>query len=464
MEHTDRRKLLLAALGGGALTVAAVEGAKAQAPRTVDRDPRPVRPLTLRQPEPTEASREISLWTDAKATLASRTDWISTFDASLEESAFDELSKIKIAETTKLTHNARLVEPLLGEIASLVDRCLAYRRESSDLEIAGVAASASKLAFDGLKEVEEKLVSIDPGRTVAEILSANYQPAIDMLNQSPEQVGKGFAIQLAAQLAANRKVGSVLEERVQLALTRFKFSQDLERQLLGRHDVPGNAHNFKERFERLRTLYETDITSAYRRAFAAAAGLDAIFEYKVAPPEPSKLNFVDELVVWTRRAMRAVTLLSEREIEFTRVVPTAVPEQPGPFNIDLTPSFAGFKSPRVRAIGASFNADGDVQAGLGLVLVKTETKTGPRVVIPIPAVKQYSNSRDPVMIDGAAVYNVDPRGSWTARLSKKGFAGGATTDQFDRAALIKKMLIHIRIQAVPDDTVESAWWTAEDRL
>jgi hypothetical protein len=64
--------------------------------------------------------------------LAEKDAWVRTFDQSFDDPVRPELERIEAEERDgEYAHNPRLVEPLLGEIAALIDRCLAYRREGA---------------------------------------------------------------------------------------------------------------------------------------------------------------------------------------------------------------------------------------------------------------------------------------------------------------------------------------------
>jgi hypothetical protein len=472
MDPLERRQLLLTAVGGSLLSLATAEPLSAQtAIKTpVDVPLKKIEPgkvIDLRIDSPKEAEA----WNTIKSRVSESGVWPKVFDASFEESVFSQLERVASEETNKFTHNPRLVEPLLGEISSLLDRSLACRREGSELEIAGVAAGAARIVSDAVREIDQKLAAIDVTRSMTVVLAENYPAAADLYEQaSDHNLGRGNASQIKAQVLANQKVTASVEERLKLTLGRLAFTQEVERQLLGRHDVPGNADNFGERFERLRKLFASDVVSAYRRALAASAGLAALFDFKDPLPTLAKNGFLDELVIWTRNAMRAVARVGESEIEFTRVIsiPVAPATPAAPASINFDTSFPGFKMLRLRGIAACFCQDpGDVKndnagnASIGAVMVKTDGGLGPRVVIPLPSVRQFGAQREPVYVDGALIYNVDPRGNWSYRVSTKGIGGNGAA--WERAALIKSLIVYMKLVGVPEEK-DGSWWTTEDHV
>jgi hypothetical protein len=248
-------------------------------------------------------------------------------------------------------------------------------------------------------------------------------------------------------------------------MTSVLFRQALNKQLLSRYSVPGNAHNFVERFERLRGLFESDIEAAYRRAIAASAGLQQIFSYNEPLPELSESGFIDALLIWTRKAMRAVTLVGEREIEFSKSISTLkVVYDSQNFTVDL--DFPGFRSVRLRSIGASFfvsahyrNAIGG-EGAIGVSLVKPDVSIGPIAVAVLPGVRPWSPQAIPVSASGAMLYNVDPRGQWMGRINAVGFGGDGGV--MTRLGLTQFLNLEFRVVATVDE-LDGAYWTTQDR-
>ena len=280
---------------------------------------------------------DVAGWNSLVSRVAKVEKPLETFGVPFEKGVVDDLTTIQSEEKNGYTHNPRLVEPLLGEISALIDRCIVYRKEGRELEIAAVAAASSKLIFDTMHEIDQKIVSLDPNYSSTSVLADKYP---QVLNSFDDATQKGFKAEVGAQGEANKAYSSTSKDRLDLILNRLKFTQDLEGQFHSRHSVPGNAHNFAERFEQLRALFNSDIKAAYQRALAASAGLKAIFDFNDALPVISETGFIDNFLIWTRNAMRAVTSIAENEIEFSRTVPVPISAVSAatpvaPFSVDL---------------------------------------------------------------------------------------------------------------------------------
>jgi len=293
-DSLERRSLLLSlAASGSLLALSSTADAQDSSERVVMK--RSVAPTSLKDAQAPTKSQASQFWEDLKSRAKAAYPALSVFDNSFEQGSVPALNKITNDEDLKLTHNPRLIEPLLGDIASLLDRCVAYRREGRELEIAGVAAGASNIATLTLQSSEKDLAEINVSADAARKLVEEYPEAVAAFGQNP--AGK----QLKAELSANQIIDQRSDERKSLILSRLKFSQDLELQLLSRHDVQGNAHNYSERFEDVRRLFESDILSAYRRAIAVSKGFESVFG--ISPPklpEVTAVGFLDRLVIWTR--------------------------------------------------------------------------------------------------------------------------------------------------------------------
>ncbi len=436
MDQLERRDILLAAAGvalvPAALAASVNDGAAQTSP------PVPPAVKITAAPIPTikalTSDSEAAKWAALKARLKSYGNWPKTFDVSFESGAIEALKTISNQEKFQLTHNPRLVEPLLGDISSLLERCLSYRGQGTQLEIQGVAAYVNRVISDSTRDIDQSLTRNDPAPDVAAILASHYPNAAAQFRLAKNELGNANAIQLDAQTLGNAKIRDVETTRLSLSLARLQFVQDINRQLLGRYDVPGNGHNYAERFDRLRKLFESDITSAYRRALSAAAGLSALFDFKDAVPPFDGSDFLDDFVIWSRNAMRAVALIGESEIEIVRHV----------------------------AINTIQSGAFKLNAGFGLVLVRSNVNFGPRPIIVIPAVRALGSDRNPESVTGGAVYNIDPRGEWSIRMSAK----GVTTNNvpIERGDWVKGLVIKLRVVCVPSPENDGSWWTSEDRI
>jgi hypothetical protein len=472
VDEVQRRSILLTALGAAAVQTLSTGAANAAPTDATPPPPVKILPAAIASMKAQSAVAQVTQWSALINRLKDYGSWPPTFDTPYETGAIPKLQLIAARESSQLTHNPRLVEPLLGEIASLLDRCLAYRDQGATLEIQGVAASLNRLIFDSTADLDQKLARSDPSPDVANILASNYPKAVAHFQGANNEIGNGTALQLSAQALGNAKLRDVEQSRLGLTLARLQLVQDINRQMLARYDVPGNADNYAQRFDRYRSLFESDITSAYERGYAASSGLAKLFDYNVAPPPPNDPAFLDNFVIWTRNAMRAVAKLGETEIEITRyVLISNVPASV--FDFDLSGTFLGLTHVRLRSLAVSFCADAGViggpspdekksNASFGFVMVKSNNQFGPRSVIVLPAVKGYGQQRVPDSISGAAIYNVDPAGVWSMRLSTK----GVTTNNgpIDRTGLVTGLILQLHCVCVPDPANDGSWWTAEDRV
>jgi hypothetical protein len=468
MDQLERRQVLLAAATGATLLSTAAN-AQPRTPPTITPPPAKITAAAIAAAKAPASTTEIAQWNSLKGRLKEYGNWPATFDVPFEAGVKEQLKLVAAQEQNKLTHNPRLVEPLLGDISTLVDRCLTYRNQGSQLEIQGVAASLNRIIADSTREVDQNIIKTNPSPDVAAVLAANYPAAAKHFQGSNSEIGAGTAIQVQAEGVSNAKLHDISITRIQLSLAPLQFTQDINRQLLGRYNVPGNAHNYSQRFDRIRKLFESDIVSAYQRAMAAAVGLSKLFDYSDPLPSPNGSDFLDDFVIWTRKAMRAVNQIGESEIEIVRYIRIdAVPV--GAFDHDFTDVFAGMKYVRLRDLSVSFcGADADVtttvpraNASFPVVMVLDGAQLGPRPVIALPGVNAFGAQRQTQTVSGGAVYNIDPRGNWSIRMS----ATGVTTNNtaISRDTWVTGLVIQLHVVCVPDPALDGSWWVSGDRL
>jgi hypothetical protein len=505
----QRRLLIAAAAAAGLLPLVSTKGHAVEVNALAATNP-PATPAGAIKNPIISPSDEASAWAALKDLLKQSGTWPNTFDVSLEAGVKEKLKDVARTEvgdlstigsiTPKLTHNPRLVEPLLGEIASLLDRCLAYRREAAELEIKGVAAGVARIQAAALADVDQQLITAtSSAKDAAAIVADNYPKAAHLFETVGNSSGDAYAVQMRTQALSSARIRDVEDTRIQLAVGRLQFVQDINRKLLGRYDVSGNSHNYAERYEQVRKLFESDILSAFRRAIAAADGLKSLFGY-VDPkydrptverphlPNPDSLlvpdepDFLGELVLWTRNAMREVARIGENEIEivveaYATIKPwsSQTDFDPEPlFDVDTRGSFVGLKYVRLRAIGASFIAGKDdlkaeekANATFKLALLRDgDPAIGPREILVVPRVRAFNTQREPDFIEGGAIYNSDPRGLWSFRLAGIGLSIGhepqtpndhkIDSPGISRADWVKAIVLHMRVACVVDTSIQDS--------
>jgi len=170
--------------------------------------------------------------------------------------------------------------------------------------------------------------------------------------------------------------------------------------------------------------------------------------------------------------MRSVTTLCESEIEVVRDVVLNVPVagSNAAVPIEVKDQFFGLKAVRLRSVSAFFATDQPsndnnhtTNGNLAAAIVKMSKQVGPRLVLPMAGIRWFAGSREPATMDGALIYNADPRGSWAVRVSAKGLQSDGKT--FDRAAtVVQRLIIRFRVLAVPDPEIDGINWTLEDRV
>ena len=398
-----------------------------------------------------------------RQTLAQAGLWNRIFDESLEDAARPRLLEVLKED---LKHNPRLVEMHLGEIASLLDRCLEYRREAADLEIQGVAAGIRRFEADVLNALDEKILQEKPQVYSSAPIALQYPKAATAYGEGKDALARGNAIQAAAQAASHAALASHEEAKTLHSLKRLRFVAALDRQAMGRFDQPGSAQNYVQRFCRVRQLFEVDIVAAYRRALAASAFLRDCYTFTETLTTPDDPDLLDSFVIWTKGAMRVVALGSEREIEIVRHIRIL---DDGSKVWSTTLGFPGFFRPRLRGVAAcylcSLKEQDDADRGnLSFGVVLAHPSDG--AVVLLPAVRMYRYDRPIEWMEGAAIYNLDPSGIWSVRFNTVGSTSEITPpgQYAPNPDFVDGIVLLLRMACTPDPSKDASWWLAEDRL
>lgn len=167
------------------------------------------------------AADENKQWSDLITRIAATGYEVDKFNTSFESGVYDSLVTIKQEEHNSLTHNPRLVEPLLGDLSSLIDRCITYRSQGDELEISGVALGAARLAADALDDIDAQIASNDISGAAAAILESDYPPALAAYTAATNSnLGLGNSRQLQALIKASAFISDSSSKRTELLTTK----------------------------------------------------------------------------------------------------------------------------------------------------------------------------------------------------------------------------------------------------
>jgi hypothetical protein len=418
-----------------------------------------------------------------------------------------------IQSTSPITpiYNPYLYESLLSDVAKLLDRCLAYRRECADLEAQAVRRALEFELFEDLYPKALDLQNLATSTTALERQRAASDTASSAFNEAGfKALYKGTAEALTTQETLEGGKRAALEA----ILKRAKQHQEL---LEFRHTTPGHALNYTERRDRVIDLLVQDVIEAYQKARGAKLGLevqlglkdDSQWPFPVIAGNDSDVFFLDRFVLWARSVAQRYEILVQDEEVFERVIPLVFPwtedlSGSNPKSVitqatfdnamggegrlivnikDPLPTDAQVQRLRVRGIGLSIGVQ---PPDFWTNFSQFTTRSWSAVVLP-PAQRDpyqanpsallargtavlgrvgiYRADLAPEMYSGAGVWNVDPRGEWTIvvdRLMNFPFSSiDATWGTWPRSkALLKDIKLHLRLagrpSGVPSDWIQPA--------
>lgn len=223
---------------------------------------------------------------------------------------------------TEADYYPLLLETHLRDVSAHLDRVLSYRREMYEMEIQAVRAGCDyALERDQSKdELDLALIRLRRRQNTDERTA--QQKAAAAFGDGDAGAGlKQTALGKAARLAQDADDGDAEARLMQEMYVRncvYRESYWL------RHNEGGNAHNYKERAERLLVLLQQDKYFAEWKCKALDLGFRAI--YGRPPKAVLEANAsVDELVIWVRNLFEDIAIEDEAESEFELTLPLVQP-------------------------------------------------------------------------------------------------------------------------------------------
>jgi hypothetical protein len=270
----------------------------------------------------------------------------------------------EISPGSKLPYDELRYESLLADASSLIDRCLAYRREYSDLVAQALRQALEYDLFSkqrgALKDLEiaewlrtQKKSEVEGQRVVQQVF-ANSEGVLE----------KGFAA--SAKLAADIAQGFVNQEdesgaRRAAISNKWTALEYYQRTLNDLHQADGQAMNYGQRANRIKALLVEDFTQAYRKAKIAAGGLDKIMDVNIALTRTvHAMAPLDDVTMWLRQLIEAYDRKTSHDSEYLLLFRFSknLPSEGRP-ELDLSDaddprplSAVRVERPRARAVGA----------------------------------------------------------------------------------------------------------------
>jgi hypothetical protein len=283
-------------------------------------------------------------------------DWLATFDQS-----FGDFSKSVVLDSSRKVlqgfrsgnsrppYEPHLFESLLKGCGSLLDRCLANKRDLAEMEVAGIKVALDYLSYRKLRPISDELESCVLQDERAHKMRESMEEAARVFAggaAASDHVALGLREQALGSAEDYQKL-NVLEARRRVLLKyKSDISDDAQTAMFTRYLAPGGVQNFAERHIRIRKLFKEDLDEAFRKIYSVCVGIRQCFKvvkldgYPLDVPlfeshadiggwcqqQASWIDLVapdilDALVLWTRRAMRELERIIQYETEDTIVLP-----------------------------------------------------------------------------------------------------------------------------------------------
>ena len=213
----------------------------------------------------------------------------------------------------------------MNALSRSLDKILSLRSAANELEDKAVRQALEYQLFTDNSEVIKSLEEAQwiAGQRKAEI--ENQAKTSNAFSSSTDELADGFA---TAAIASQKSSELGYEgEKVRNGLVSEKWKNIIAHQvaLQSRHTQPGHALNYKERGERVRALLRQELVTSYQRAQAVYSGLKQVFNIDEPLPKLSENGYIDDLVLWARKIVKALALRKEKETVFEHVISLTAP-------------------------------------------------------------------------------------------------------------------------------------------
>lgn len=285
-------------------------------------------------------------WAEVKEDLAKRVAFVGGFVTPVEVEVWN---RIQAMPPYPYVLEPRLFDVYIHDVVGSLDRCLSYRREARDLEIAGVKAALEYDHFTKSRPVEQDLEKLGLGINVQVTRSGAVKQALNNIDPKASDVNHVAYEYLEAEDQTMSAALGNLNSRSNDIDQKWNLAASLQDDFHSRYIAPGNAHNYPERYSRVVGIYADEMYEMIAKAGAVSDGIDLIYGTGMVPPPPKYADdpeaFLDPIVIWARDVTRFLRSHDDNTSTYDMIVPLVQPWlaapsgpfiAPGDFKRDIT--------------------------------------------------------------------------------------------------------------------------------
>jgi hypothetical protein len=427
-----------------------------------------------------------------KRVLASTYTWLQPFAADLPVDAiiYNALSPLVGQQPP---YDPYQIESLAAAVSSLLDRCLTYRQNLYALD---ERATMTALQYDLFNKQAGPLQQIElatqleqkwNNEKTGEANAANIFSADD---KETANVSRGFAALAKMKTTSAGYLASGEQTRQNNVNAKWTANIAYQKALQARHNTPGNALNYVERYNRITGYLQQDIVVAFQKLQCLANACNALFSLSLPLPPLQETGYLDTLVTYTRTLINKVEIATVKEVSFNHVVYLRQPKSttstgPAPaagripsdlwtstlkgnrlftFNLEDAefPGSPAITRLRMTSIGLSMAIS--VPSGSSGDQTFTYKSTS-AVIFPPEAPDLFSAGgvlkRPPIIIEGvgltgpggppmlnsSSIRNIDPRGQWQIQVSANFFQPNPSSAEAPTVEL-QDIKLHMNLTAL----------------
>jgi hypothetical protein len=231
-----------------------------------------------------------------------------------------------VNNTSRFTYDVYRYENLLSDVTTLLDKCLAYRREFNDLAASAVRQAMEYSLFKAQKDFLEQLEIAPWTKDIRQLDAAGQTSTAAAFGTATHPLSVGFQESAKANSAVSAKAVDAECSRQGLVRSRWKAFIAYQEGLEGRHETPGHPLNYAQRAVRVRKYLLADFEEAILKGLSAARGLEIVHGISHPLDFAGVDSALDNFTFWVRALITELERKTDKDIETTFVFGLSAPK------------------------------------------------------------------------------------------------------------------------------------------
>ena len=240
-------------------------------------------------------------------------------------------------------------EQQLSDIADLLRRCAAYRRDFYMTTAAATKQASDYALFLQTLPIYQKIEEAQYITDARGVEAIGYQNSANAFRTGSGAPNSGWAIYLDTASKSAEATHNGLQSAKDLIFKKWSVLREYQDRLQARHTSPGHPLNYTERATRSLKLIRPDFREAYLKALRADLAVKNVYsacDVMLPDRKVSAQSLFEDLALWHRDMSQFIGRMQEQERDL-EIILSATSRWPGEMQTDFDErrnSFEDFKS------------------------------------------------------------------------------------------------------------------------